>query len=159
MKVSSASGIGKAGQPPVNQKLEHTLIPYIRINSKWLTDFNLRRDTVKFLERNIGKTFFDINCTDVFLGQSTKVIESEVKVLVTQLCPTLCNPKNCSLPGSSVHRIFQARILEWVAISFSRIYTYMKKREKVNAHFQTKILNNLKIENTYRDKNIFFGYR
>ena len=39
---------------------------------------------------------------------------------VTQLCPTLCDPMDCSLPGSSVHGIFQARILEWVAISFSR---------------------------------------
>ena len=39
---------------------------------------------------------------------------------VAQLCPTLCDPKNCSPPGSSVHRIFQARVLEWVAISFSR---------------------------------------
>ena len=36
-----------------------------------------------------------------------------------QSCLTLCNPMNCSLPGSSVHGIFQARILEWVAISFS----------------------------------------
>ena len=39
---------------------------------------------------------------------------------VTQSCPTLCDPMDCSLPGSSVHGIFQARILEWVAISFSR---------------------------------------
>ena len=39
---------------------------------------------------------------------------------VAQLCPTLCDPMDCSLPGSSVHRIFQARVLEWVAISFSR---------------------------------------
>ena len=37
-----------------------------------------------------------------------------------QLCPTLCDPMNHSLPGSSVHGILQARILEWVAISFSR---------------------------------------
>ena len=37
-----------------------------------------------------------------------------------QLCPTLCDPMDCSLPGSSVHGIFQARILEWVAIFFSR---------------------------------------
>ena len=36
-----------------------------------------------------------------------------------QLCPTLCDPMDCSLPGSSVHGIFQTRILEWVAISFS----------------------------------------
>ena len=43
---------------------------------------------------------------------------SEVKSL--QLCPTLCNPMDRSLPGSYIHGIFQARILEWVAISFSR---------------------------------------
>ena len=39
---------------------------------------------------------------------------------VTQSCLTLCDPMNCSPPGSSVHEIFQARVLEWVAISFSR---------------------------------------
>ena len=38
---------------------------------------------------------------------------------VTQLCPTLSDPMNCSLPGSSVHGIFQARVLEWGAIDFS----------------------------------------
>ena len=40
-------------------------------------------------------------------------------VLVAQLCLTLCDPMDCSSPGSSVHGILQARILEWVAISFS----------------------------------------
>ena len=39
---------------------------------------------------------------------------------VAQLSPTLCNPMDCSLPGSSVHGIFQARVLEWIAISCSR---------------------------------------
>ena len=48
--------------------------------------------------------------------KKNKVKESEA----AQLCPTLCNPTDYSLPGSSVHRIFQARVLEWVAISFSR---------------------------------------
>ena len=38
---------------------------------------------------------------------------------VAQLCLTLSDPKDCSLPGSSVHGIFQARVLEWVAIAFS----------------------------------------
>ena len=38
---------------------------------------------------------------------------------VTQLCPTLNNPMDCSLPGSSIHGIFQARVLEWGAIAFS----------------------------------------
>ena len=44
-----------------------------------------------------------------------------VCVLVTQSCLTLCDPMDYSLPGSSVHEILQARILEWVAISFSGI--------------------------------------
>ena len=39
---------------------------------------------------------------------------------VAQSCPTLCNPMDCSLSGCSVHGIFQARVLEWIAISFSR---------------------------------------
>ena len=44
------------------------------------------------------------------------VSESEV----AQSCLTLCDPMDCSLPGSSIHGIFQARVLKWVAISFSR---------------------------------------
>ena len=43
-----------------------------------------------------------------------KKSESEV----TQSCPTLSNPMDCSLPGSSIHGIFQARVLEWVAVKF-----------------------------------------
>ena len=39
---------------------------------------------------------------------------------VTQSCPILCNAMDCSLPGSSVHGVLQERVLEWVAISFSR---------------------------------------
>ena len=46
--------------------------------------------------------------------------ESESETEVTQSCPTLCDPMDCSPPGSSVHGILQARMLEWVAISFSR---------------------------------------
>ena len=47
-------------------------------------------------------------------------IQKEKIVLVTQSCPILCDPMDCSLPGSSVHGILQARILEWVAISCSK---------------------------------------
>ena len=47
-----------------------------------------------------------------------------VKVLVIQLCLTLCDPMDCNLPGSSVHGMLQERILEWVAILFSRGSSY-----------------------------------
>ena len=45
-----------------------------------------------------------------------RIEKRKVKVLVTQSCPTLCHPMDCSPPGSSIHGIFQARVLEWVAI-------------------------------------------
>ena len=48
------------------------------------------------------------------------VHESESESEVAQSCLTLCDPVDCSLPGSSTHGILEARILEWVAISFSR---------------------------------------
>ena len=48
----------------------------------------------------------------------------KVKVLVAQSCLTLCNPMDCHPPGSSVHENFQARILEWVAIPFSRGFSW-----------------------------------
>ena len=46
--------------------------------------------------------------------------ERKVKVLITQLCPTFCGPTDCSPPVFSVHGILQARLLEWIAILFSR---------------------------------------
>ena len=56
-----------------------------------------------------------------FLLQCMKVkSESEV----AQSCPTLGDPMDCSLPGSSVHGIFQAKVLEWGATAFSETYTY-----------------------------------
>ena len=55
-----------------------------------------------------------------WLGDSTRVISRCLYVLVAQSCLTLCDPMECSLQGSSFHGIFQARILEWVAISCSR---------------------------------------
>ena len=49
-------------------------------------------------------------------------------VVHAQLCPALCNPMDCSLPGSSVHGISQARILEWVAISYPRTSSQSRDR-------------------------------
>ena len=64
--------------------------------------------------KNIG-----VGC--YFLLQCRKVkSESEV----AQSCPTLSDPMDCSLPGSSVHGIFQARVLEWGAIAFSGVRVY-----------------------------------
>ena len=62
-----------------------------------------------------------------FLLQCMKVkCESEV----AQSCLTLCDPMDCSLPGSSVHGIFQARVLEWGAIAFSNQLSYQTQKDK-----------------------------
>ena len=66
------------------------------------------------------KIYKDIWWNIIYDSDSLNVISVCVCVLVAQLCPTLCNPMDCSLPGSSIHGISQARILQWVAISFSR---------------------------------------
>ena len=78
MRVSSSIHVAAVTCKSV--KLEHTLTLYTKINSKWLKDLNKRQYTVKLLEENIGKTFSDINCTNVFLGQSPKTIEIKMKI-------------------------------------------------------------------------------
>ena len=52
---------------------------------------------------------------------------------VAQLYLTLCDPMDCSLPGSFIHEIFQARILEWVAISFSRGSSQPRDQTRVSS--------------------------
>ena len=56
----------------------------------------------------------------------------KVKVLVIQSCPTSCDPMDCSPPSSSVHGVLQARILEWVAIPFSRESSQSRDRTWVS---------------------------
>ena len=56
----------------------------------------------------------------VYCNKNHVIFDILNNVLVTQSCPTLCNPMDCSPPGSSIHGILQARILEWVAYPFSR---------------------------------------
>ena len=60
-------------------KLEQSLTPYTKINSKWLKDLNIRHDTIKLLEENISKTLSDVNHSNIFLDLSSEAKEIKAK--------------------------------------------------------------------------------
>ena len=61
-------------------KLEHSLTPYAKINSKWIRNLNVRLDTKKLLEENRGRTLFYINHSKIFFDPPTRVMEINIKI-------------------------------------------------------------------------------
>ena len=61
-------------------KLEHSFTPQTKIHSRWLKHLDMRHDTIKLLEENIGKTFSDINHSSIFLDLSLKAKEMKAKI-------------------------------------------------------------------------------
>ena len=61
-------------------KLEHFLTPYRKINSKWIKDLNIRPESIKLLEENIGKTLSDINHSRILYNPPPRVMEIKAKI-------------------------------------------------------------------------------
>ena len=61
-------------------KLEHSLTPYTKINSKWIKDLNVRPDTTKLLEENIGRTLYDITHSNILFDPPPKEMEIKTKI-------------------------------------------------------------------------------
>ena len=61
-------------------KLEYFLTPYTKINSKWIKDLNVRSDTIKLLEKNIGRTLYDINHSKILFDPPPREMEIKTKI-------------------------------------------------------------------------------
>ena len=61
-------------------KLEHFLIPFTKINSKWIKDLNVRLETIKLLEENTGRTLYDIHQSKILYDPSPRVMEIKTKM-------------------------------------------------------------------------------
>ena len=61
-------------------KLEHSLTPHTKINSKWIKDLNVRPDNIKLLEENLGRTLFDINHSKILFDPPPRVTEIKAKI-------------------------------------------------------------------------------
>ena len=77
---SSINGPVKTGQLYIRMKLEHFLIPYTKINSKWIKNLNVRPETIKLLKENIGRTLNDINQSKILCVPPPRVMEIKTKV-------------------------------------------------------------------------------
>ena len=79
--VSSINSAGKTGPLHVKRmKLEHFLTSYTKINSKWIKDLNVRPESIKLLEENIGRTLDDINQSKIFYDPPPRVMEIKTKI-------------------------------------------------------------------------------
>ena len=95
----------------IESQLE-TFILFFKVGGgKWMSVYSAKMNKIPLLRS--GMCCRRVSRRPSFLWQCWVV-------LAPQLCPSLCNPMNCSLPGSPVHGILQARILKWVVIPFSR---------------------------------------
>ena len=112
-------------------------LPWSSINCNrvclWAADYHLYSciscfiSRLNYLSRSTQVPWLPLEHLHNFPPKPNKLAAQELQlqsvcVLVVQSCPTLCDPMDCSQPGSSVHGIFQARTLELVAIPFSRIF-------------------------------------
>ena len=112
-------------------KLEHSLTPYTKINSKWFKDLNVRPDTVKFLEENIVRTLFDKNCSKTFFHPLSRAMKIKTKI---NKCPLIKLKSFCTAKEtinkmkrqpSELEKIFANEAAEKGLIS--TVYTQLMK--------------------------------
>ena len=134
----------KPGLPHCRQILDH--LSYLAhentflFQRKYILPSIFHLETFSIIETSSHFCHFDFSWLIIIqspplfhYSPSCKNNELKCEVLVTQSCPTLCEPMDCTLPGSSVHSIFQAWILEWAAIPFSRGSSWLRNQTWVSS--------------------------
>ena len=92
-------------------KLEHSLTPYTKINSKWIKDLNVRLDTIKLLEENLGRTHYDINHSKILFGPPPR--ETEIKTKINKWY--LMKPKRLYAAKETINKT-KRQLSEWEKI-------------------------------------------
>ena len=101
--------------------MSHQIVPYHSLEKMTKLENNLALTiTIIIFRKRIRYYLHQYHIWIEEVKLSPGLVEMKVKVLVAQSCLTICNSMDCSLPGSSVYGILQARIPEWASIPFSR---------------------------------------
>jgi len=132
-------------------KLEHFLIPYTKINSKWIKDPNVRPETLKLLEENIGRTLSDINHSKILCDQPSRVMEIKAKLNKWDLnkLKSFCTTKETTsevkrqpsewekiITNEATDKELISKIYKQLMLNIRIINDPIKKRvKKLNRHF------------------------
>ena len=110
-------------------KLEHSLTPYTKINSKWIKDLDIRPDTIKLLEENIGQTLSDINDSNIFSDPPLRVMTVKTKInkwdliKLQSFCTAKETPNNAKRQPKEWEKIFASELTDKGFIS--KIYKHL----------------------------------
>ena len=92
--VSLTNAAGETGQPHVKKmKLDHALTPYTKASSNWVNDLNVRLDTIKLLEENIGRVLSDINHSKIIFNPSLRIMEIKAQINKWDLLTSFCTAR------------------------------------------------------------------
>ena len=123
-------------------KLEHFLTPYTKINSKWIKDINVRPETIKFLEENIGKTLSDINHSRILYDPPPRILEIKAKInkwdliKIKSFCTTKETINKVKRQPSEWEKIIATETTDKESIS--KIYTQLMKHNMKKKKSESK---------------------